>query len=362
MKNLKKLYTKIKKKLGRKQADVYWFGVFVSRFSRQRNVKHSSRPSVWLDIHDNYERYVYLLTKLFELEGYQVIMRPNLKFIFSFGEHYQRQILSENKVLFSKTKPPKAVAVFSDRMSKRKIGKVISKDYFSTIYDQDDNSYHIPIGLHPAMYGTGLWNQAIEPVERKRAIFFAGRFNEDEYKRLVTKGKFKMLGRMQLLKLLKTLPNATFPESMDELLGNSKNGQIDIVEKADFKVPNTMLRQTIARYSFFIACPGVAMPLAHNIYEAMSVGTIPIIHKDYAQMFHPALADYTNAILYDNDNFIEKLNEVVQIDQEKVNAMVAEVTKYYNAYLTPKAIVRHLISTKNKFFLNAERASVKVMR
>jgi hypothetical protein len=363
MKKLLKLFTRIKNKLGRKLSDVYWFGVFVIRFFFKKKNTNTGRPSVWLDIHDNYERYTYLLAKLFEIEGYQVFMRPNLKFLFSFGERYQKRILTENTVMFSETEPPKAVAVFSDRLSNRKVGKFISKDYFSTIYDQDVNSYHIPIGLHPSMYGDGLWNQPIKPVERKKAVFFAGQFDEFEYKRLKAKGKFNMPDRMQLRNLLKKLPNATFPKSQEELIQNRRDGQIDIVEKANFTVPNTMLRQTIAEYSFFIACPGVAMPISHNIYEAMSVGTIPIIHRQYAHMFHPPLTDFTNAIFYDNNNFIEKMQEVVEIDQEKVDAMVAEVTNYYNANLTPKAIVRHLMSSKeNKFFLNAERASVKVMR
>jgi hypothetical protein len=363
MKNFLNLFTKIKNKLGRKLSDVYWFGVFVGRFFSPNNMRNTGRPSVWLDIHDNYERYTYLLAKLFELEGYQVFMRPNIKFLFSFGERYQQRILTENTVMFSESKPAKAVAVFSDRLSNRKVGKFISKDYFSTIYEEDANSYHIPIGLHPSMYGNGLWNQPIKPVKRKKAVFFAGQFDEFEYKRLVAKGKFNMPDRIELRKLLKSLPTTTFPKSQEELIAKSRDGQIDIVEKSNFSVPNTILRQTIAGYSFFIACPGVAMPISHNIYEAMSVGTIPIIHKQYAQMFHPPLVDYTNAILYDNVNFLEKMQEVLLIDQEKINSMVTEVATYYNANLTPRAIVQHLMSAKeNKFFLNAERASVKVMR
>jgi hypothetical protein len=363
MEKFLKLLARIKGKLGRKLLDIYWFGVFVKRYFLQKKIKNTMRPSVWLDIHDNYERHTYLLAKLFELEGYQVIMRPNIRFLFSFGGRHLNRILTDNTVLFSDTKPPKAVAVFSDRMSNRKVGKFISKDYFSTIYQEDVNSYHIPIGLHPSMYGNGLWNSPIDHAVRKRSVFFAGQFNESEFKRPRASGKFNMPDRIHLHDLLKLLPNASFPKSQEELVANSKDGQIDIVEKSNFTIPNTILRQTLAGYSFFIACPGVSMPLSHNIYEGMSVGTIPIIHRQYADMFHPPLTDYNNAILFDDDNFIAKMEEVVAIDQEKINAMVTGVTNYYNANLTPKAIVRRLMSPKaSRFFLNAERASVREMK
>jgi hypothetical protein len=357
------VFHKIKNKLGRKLSDVYWFGVFVRRFLSKKNNYNTGRPSVWLDIHDNYERYTYLLAKLFELEGYQVVMRPNLKFLFSFGEHYLNHILTEKIVLFSARKPPNAIAVFSDRISNLHVDNFISKDYFSTIYEEDANSYHIPIGLHPTMYGNGLWNSPIKPTHRKKAVFFAGQFDEFEYKRLRSKGKFNMPDRIHLRNLLKKLPNTTFPKSQQELIANSKDGQIDIVERSNFSVPTTVLRQTIAGYSFFIACPGVAMPISHNIYEAMSVKTIPIIHRDYAQMFHPPLTDYKNAILYGDHNFTAKMQEVVLMDQKKINEMVAEVTTYYNTNLTPKAIVRKLMNPRaSRYFLNAERASVSLMK
>jgi hypothetical protein len=361
MKTLPKMIRQIRSKLARKWSGVYWFGIFLSRFLSQKQIENTGRPSIWLDMHDNYERYTYLLAKLFELEGYQVIMRPNLKFLLSLGNGQINRILEDNTVLFSQSKPEKAV-VFSDRMCNNQVGKLISNDYFSTIYQEDTNSYHIPIGLHPSMYGNGLWNSPIEPTPRKKAVLFTGQFDESEYKRVLVKGKFNMPDRIHLHNLLKDFPAATFPKTEEEFIVNSKEGQIDVVDKNDFAIPNTIRRQTIAGYSFFIACPGDAMPLSHNIYEAMSVGTIPIIHRQYADMFHPPLRDYSDAILYDDDNFIEKMEEVLQIDQRKIDSMVAEVTRYYNTNLTPKAIVRNLMSSKQKrYFLNAERTSVKVL-
>lgn len=359
---MKELIRKLKKKTRRRSLQLYLFPIVIKRFLVDRRKNHVPEKSVWLDLNDDYERYSYILSKYFEIEGYQVYVKANWRFLSKLTDGYSKKLITENQIIFLKRKPDSISAQFSDRNRSGKNGKTLSRDYFSTIFDEDSMSYHIPIGLHPKMYSTGLWNEATRPVEKRQSVFFAGNFDGDLYNKMHVDQKFKMPDRIQIKEMLESLPNATFPKTYNELIKNIKDGQIDIVQKRNFQIPQELLRQTIAKYYFFIACPGVLMPLSHNIFEAMSVGTIPIIHWQYARMFHPPLEDLENAILYDND-FLEKIEEALNIGIEQIKTMESAVIKYYETYLTPKAIVENLLRPDVKIcFLNAEGASVSMMK
>jgi hypothetical protein len=364
MNGLEKFINRVKGKSQRKLLDVLLFSKFLKRQLNKKKDINSSSPCVWLDINGNsYIRFSYMVTKYLELEGYQVYLKPNLKFLLSLGDPYAKLIIEENKTLFSSKVPTNAVAVFSDKTSETDQFKFISNDYYSTIFNEPENSYHVPLGLHPNMYRKGLWNKPVSHTNKKLSIFFAGNFDEFEYKRLAKQKKFKMLDRVSLLKLIESLPNSTFPKTYNALLNDAKDGQIDIVNQAYFRVSEEALRQTIANYYFFIACPGVVSPLSHNLFEAMSVGAIPIIHQLYADMFNPKLENFKNAIIYDDENFVEKLNEALTFSKEQADSMRLNVINYYNENATPKAIVKNLVDPKYKFyFLSAGRTSVNLYK
>jgi hypothetical protein len=362
MNRLRHLNKKVLAKIGRKILDVRLFIKYLLRSSKAKN--ELVKPAIYLDLEGNsYVRYSYILSKYFEIEGYTVYFKPGIRFMLSLGAPYARLIFEEHETRFSNTIPPKMVVAFSDRKKGRAGFRPISNDYFSTIYAHDPTSYHIPIGMHPNMYKLGLWNAPVKEAGRVQSIFFAGSFNEVEYKRLANNSKFKMLDRLSLGRQLKKLPNTSFPETHADLMANRRIGQIDIVDKAFFSIPMDLLRQTISGYAYFIACPGVDMPLSHNVIEAMSVGTIPIIHQAYAKMFSPELEDYKDAITYEDSNFSEKLAEAIALPADKVEKMNENVKAYYEANLTPKAVVANMINPKyERFFMNAERTSVGIMK
>jgi hypothetical protein len=364
MNKILKLLNRVKGKSERKLLDISLFTTFLKRYLNKKNNEVAKGPCVWLDINGNtYIRFSYMLTKYLELEGYQVYLKPNLKFLLSMGDPYAKLIIKENKTRFSVMKPAHALAAFSDDPLNKGQYKFISNDYYQNIFNEPQDSYHVPLGLHPNMYRKGLWNIPVDFSNRKHSIFFAGNFDEFEYKRLAKQKKFKMLDRVSLLDLIQTLPNATFPKTNKELIDNAKDQQIDIVNQAYFRVSEEALRPTIANYYFFIACPGVVSPLSHNIFEAMSVGTVPILHEIYAQLFNPRLENLVNAIVYNDQNFLEKLNEALSISSEKVKWMSENVNTYYNDNSTPQAIVKNLISPRYRnYFISAGRTSVNLIK
>ena len=364
MADFKRLYKQIIDKLQRKALDVELYMTYLKRKTNNTAARPSGKPALWFDLNGNsYVRFSYIMAKYLEIEGYETVFKPNLKFMLSLGAPYARYLMAENTVIFSDDMPKNTVAVFSENQSKKLGCKSISNDYFSTIFKHRKQTYHIPIGMHPNMYRKGLWNAPVSYAERKQSIFFAGNFNAAVYKRLSKNRKFAMVDRVEIGKMLRTLPNCTFPKSYDALIENHADGRIDIVQQANFKVPMEMLRPIIARYAFFIACPGVDMPLSHNLIEAMSVGAIPIIHQEYADMLAPELEDMHNALIYTNDNFLQIIQKALNLSQEQVAEISENVIHYYNLHLTPKGIVEKLISPQfDEYFLNAERTSVGIMK
>lgn len=87
--------------------------------------------------------------------------------------------------------------------------------------------------------------------------------------------------------------------------------------------------------------------MCHNVIEAMSVGTIPIIN--YPEWLDPSLADMVNCIVFDDKiDLIIKINLVLNLDKEKINEMKASVIEYYQNNLDPVAFVDRLeMSTDN---------------
>lgn len=357
--NLKK---RINGKISRKLLDVKLYLIYLKR--SERNKADPIKPCIYLDLQANsYVRASYVLSQYFHLQGYQVFFKPNLKFMLNLAAPYARLIIEDDICRFAREKPAQTVLSLSDAQPTPSGFLPISNDYLTKIASQEPGSYYVPLGMHPNMYKKKLWDQQVNMGDRVRAVFFAGSFDPFEYKRLAKHKKFNMLDRLTIEKLVKALPNSTFPKSYEALLSNRKDGQIDMVDKANFRVPMEILRDTIAKYAFFIACPGVDMPLSHNLIEAMSVGTIPIIHREYARMFTPIFEHHKNAIIFDDGDFVSKVNAAIQIDPEKLQAMSAEVLAYYEDHFTPKAVVNKLLSKKyNQIYLSAGRTSVGIMK
>ncbi|TCJ19322.1 hypothetical protein EPD60_02570 [Flaviaesturariibacter flavus] len=358
MESLSRILFKVRRKLRKKWRDVTLFHSYLTRRSPGRS--STAAPAVWFDLTNNtYVRYLYILFKYFESAGYQVYVNGNLRFLLSLGDDYSRFIIEEEKVLFS-AEPPAGAITFTDGRRRTPEQRQLSNDYFRE--EPGPGTYHIPIGMHPHMYKYGWWNAPVDDGNRQRSVFFAGNFDANDYKIFSATGRFTMMDRLAMAGAVAELPECRFPKSAGELESGRRHGTIDIVDKANFVVEQSELRPTIAQYAFFIACPGVFMPLSHNIYEAMSVGTIPILHEEYAQLFAPALVDGKNAVVFHNGNFTEKLREALAYPEEQAATMVGQVKAYYRKHLSPEAIVNELVNGRPRaLYLNAEKTSIGLL-
>ena len=98
---------------------------------------------------------------------------------------------------------------------------------------------------------------------------------------------------------------------------------------------------TISFADFFLCPPGIVMPMCHNVIEAMSVGTIPIIN--YAEWLSPNLRHLENCIVFHDENdLIEKIGFVLKMDSDQISAIKENVVHYFETYLNPVTFVQRL--------------------
>lgn len=295
------------------------------------------------------------------MEGFDVSLQRKFSTFNELltGELYLKYIIDEKIVCFS-TNAAKGAIVMDDFN--------LSPHYFEFLLSQNNeepNRFFIPITMHPIFYHRNTWNAPIEHSKRKHSIFMAGNFNDELYGNSNEK-HFNVLSRTTLYKILLQKGALTAIDSMDDLnriLDQEANHQCIIVNAEICRIPINALRSYLNRFSFFMACPGVAMPYCHNIVEAMSVGCIPLIQKEYALMMHPPLTHKVNAILFSSsEDIIETIQEIYSMNEAAIEVMSNHVKAYYNNHLTPTAVVNKIInSTNSTFYLLAEQTSVGLL-
>ena len=102
------------------------------------------------------------------------------------------------------------------------------------------------------------------------------------------------------------------------------------------------------------------MPHSHNIIEAMSVGTIPLIQ--FGDRFYPPLIDGENAIFFrDLNDLKNKIEYISHLEENEISQLRINVIDYYENNLSPKSFVRKindLTNSRYELFLNVESISV----
>lgn len=304
-----------------------------------------------------YGRYFYLFVKFFQLRGYVVYFgKSPMLFAALKSDQYAGLLLKEKEVRFSDP-PPESDTLIID-------GQKLSADYFSP---QVESTYHVPMAQHPLMYHCQFWNVPVGQQPRKRSIFMAGNFDPVAYAKIDNDHLFSVLNR-SYIRLLMEEENILYPiasrSDLQTFLESDEDQKIILVDRKKFNIPMHELRPLLARFEFYFALPGMAMPFSHNIIEAFSSGTIPFIQQSYADLFAPPLANYGQAVTFQGkDDLIQRLRDLFSISQPQIASLRSCVGKYYENYLTPKSVVENL--EKNKYtsiYLQAERTSVDLMK
>jgi hypothetical protein len=269
-------------------------------------------------------------------------------------------IFSENLARFSYKKPSHALSISERDDTDLKLSTHFFKELLSNTHSV--NSYHFPIGMHPLQYHLKTDEIEYQVNNRSNTLFFSGNFNPKHYTRFSKTGIFKMPNRIEIFDhLLQSGLSMVRNPDVNQLETNFFNHQVVICNTDCCKVPHGKWRFILSRMDFMLGLPGVIVPFCHSIVEAMSVGTIPILHESYASLFRPPLKNKQDCLTFTSLENLEEICEVaLELTEAEKTRLRAGVTRYYETHLTPQAVVENMIKPELKtVYLQAEQHSLK---
>jgi hypothetical protein len=317
-----------------------------------------------------YHRYLYGLLKFFSLEGYTIYF-PSFNFQyfkqkvhtkFKPAYNYHQLIYQEGLISFEDV--PKKIKTILE-LNKHNL----SPDYFTNFFKKDlakTNSFHIPIGMHPKFYSENYWDKEITPLtDRKKSIFMVGNFRDSFYSGF-SATPFKSDGRINVIQHLKKenmLKEINSSLELNEFIKSKEDKDCIILDSNKISIDMAVLRELINNFYFYLALPGSVMPFSHNIIEALSVGSILIIHSEYAKMMSPKLEHLKNAIIYDNlPDLTNQIKLAYSLNEEQLINLRKNTKEYYDLHLTPKAVVNKITNGNyDVMYLLAEHLSVNIL-
>lgn len=196
----------------------------------------------------------------------------------------------------------------------------------------------MPYPMHP-------WTQP-EVVQSQRAaqrsrqardalVFFAG-CQKRRYGDAWMQEQFQILSRLDVLNTVKKSFSVDVVESPLNFHAREDQSQppkqIRILDSAENSIPAAHWLPALANSHFFLCAPGGRQPLCHNLIEAMSVGTIPIL--EYADRIHPPLTDGLNAICFQGrSGLIEVIERVQTMSDIELSQLRENVISFYDQHL-----------------------------
>ncbi len=287
---------------------------------------------------------------MFEKNGYTCIFKPNFSFLATW--HTSILIKSIAQVRFSFKVPKDAALYLRDHDNNDARFKTISPDYF---IKEVADKYHIPMPMVNTFYVFDLDKES-EKVNRNEnreiKILFSGNIDPVHYKREENTKYFNLATRIEIINWINNLKikGITYPKGSEFWDDLSQNYDLVLSDRKKSNIPPPKLPETLSKSAFFLALPGVVMPLCHNIVEAMSCGSIPILN--YKDLMQPALEDEVNCLVFHTQEDFEKvINKALAMSEEEINGMRNNVILYYETHLKKTSVVENLLSTKKETIL-----------
>ena len=323
--------------------------------SHRRSAFSPENYNVKLYVHNrpilraNKGRYAFMLVKFIELGGCNVDFRVRPRDVGLFNsEKFMKWILESDHVSINEQNHKSHDIVISDKLDTKYKNRFLSLKYGYGIKPNEDYDVMLPFGLHPEFYRYSVWKKVLDmrSLERKVRFMFSGNVDSVNYGGSGMMDRFGKMNRYESIDLCINKSSVMEIKNADEFSALMKEGNRDslcIVRAGQYRVPKDRWLNTLAHTSFFLALPGVKMPLSHNAVEAMAVGCIPVL--SYPEMFEPELQDGVNCIAYDGGkDIVSTVKRVICMDKEKVDELRYNSYCYYDKHLTPASFMSKIIT------------------
>jgi hypothetical protein len=243
----------------------------------------------------------------------------------------------------------------------------ISVDWFSR--DAQDDNLVMPYFAHPDLQRLGRMPTSTSP--RPIRVGFAGTVAEDVYRK---KFAFPMPGRPDVLRTIADrFGSRVAVVESEAALAAVDPGLTPIVlvvvrERRDATRKHVLQGRAylsfLERCSFFIAPPGFRMPLCHNLIEAMSVGTVPIL--SYGNWLHPPLCDGIDSLRFETlDELQTVVEQALAMSEDDIRMLRSGVSAYYEDHLSVDSFAQKLcpqLERSPTIVVNSERDSAALWR
>lgn len=314
-------------------------------------------------------KYFATLILFFLQPGYQVSVRFHLKFIASLWTF--RKLLKDSGEINGTLASTKFDIVVTDDDNFAPACEKLFRTSFE--YFANVKGIVLPYPMSPKNYEPKVIGnlESFRNQKKTIGIYFSGNQDPDTYDSSIIKDKFKKVNRVKMIQFLKSnlSPDILTSIEKSEIADNELKHKVVVAEWSwtTSKFINANLRTNdadwlaqLGKSNFFLALPGMVMPMCHNAIESMAVGTIPIL--EYAEEFYPPLKHGINSIVYSGEeDAIEKIRFALTLPDEALATMRKAVIDYYESHLSPRSFVSKIESLPNGKYtltMNAEQLSV----
>lgn len=315
-----------------------------------------SEKKAYVEIEKIRRRYVFQLLHVLSFTDYEVGLRMGMddinKYVDSREDYrisdvrnyrtYLRRPASEGRFVFLSDSRSELLA--SSGWKKR-----VHVDY--GCFNGRDPGFSVPFGVDPPQVLAGRTRaRALDHYrsrESKVTLLFAGACQPKEYATDEITELFGKVPRNELYEMLcRVLDEGNYTTTQDPKSLLNADEKIDAAlfvlgDKQDRRVSKEDWFRVLSAADFFVAGPGVYMPMSHNAVEALAVGTIPIL--EYPDLFTPNLANAGGCVAFEGrEEFLDRVRSCLNMGTVTREKLKRRATEYYDTHLSPRVIGKHL--------------------
>ena len=207
-----------------------------------------------------------------------------------------------------------------------------------------------PVFVHPRIaIGDKLPFSYDPEAERPVRLFFGGNTEEGKYDKNVIGEVYHMLTRREMIAAVVDQvgeERIRRPMEANAWLASNEPSDFVLVETQKCKIPAERWLDAMAKADFFLACPGVGMPLCHNLIETMATGTVPVLQ--YSAYLAPRLEDGVNCLAFHDEASLRSvIDRVLSMDGQEILRLRRGAKAYYDTYLAPGCFAERLLKDEN---------------
>ena len=308
------------------------------------------------DILDEQGRLLFSLLNAFATSGYPILLFDNLP-----SERLGRYALDARSLprLTRTTTVPDQVdnMLYLFDREDRKIGRRewqkkirVRFDIFSSFWFR--RPVLLPFPVHPVHAAPGLGERlaTFRSNPRRMRVFFSGETSGYTDNR-ISYPKAK-LARLEIINTVREGmgERVVFVQQqavLERLLSAGYADKCVILDTSKLRVRDQDWLSVLSHADFFLAPPGIVMPMCHNSVEALAVGAIPVIN--YPEWFDPSLEHGRNCVVFDDkDDLIAKLEWVLAMDAATIAQMSARAIAYYDTHLSNRSFTAKIEARRER--------------